>query len=94
MLSPAKDPLPLRETFPRSMYAFGGLILLFIIVGRESVFTYFVLIPLGLIIYLTIKNTKFCDWCGHTIRLNLPFRRKGLCPRCGSDVDETRSYFF
>ena len=82
-----------RRNFPRSMYAIGGLIFLNMVLERASIGTYFILIPVGLIIYFSIKNTKFCDWCGYRIDLSLPFRRKGLCPRCGSDIDEKRDYF-
>jgi hypothetical protein len=43
----------------------------------------------ALILYLGVKNTRFCDHCGRTVNNpQWPFRRVGrYCPYCGAELD-------
>lgn len=36
--------------------------------------------------FMWIKYTRFCEWCGKAVQINLPFIDKENCPRCGSKL--------
>jgi hypothetical protein len=38
----------------------------------------------GLIMYLNIRATQFCNDCGRTVIQQIPFSRPEFCPKCGA----------
>jgi len=53
----------------------------------EDLFLLVFVIPvLAWIVFGRLKFTKFCEWCGWTVRTNLFFADRKYCPRCGSKI--------
>jgi len=53
----------------------------------EDLFLMVFVIPvLAWIVFGSLKFTKFCEWCGWTVRMNLPFADRNYSPRCGSKI--------
>lgn len=42
------------------------------------------LVPVAVIIFLNLRNVRFCDACGLTVFNAGPFSRAKFCPGCGS----------
>ena len=53
--------------------------------GDFYIWLFFILV-LSLITYLNIRNTKFCESCGSTIRKVFPFERNNYCEICGNKL--------
>lgn len=54
--------------------------------GLEVGLLIFVIPVLAGMIFISIKFTKFCEWCSAAVRTNYPFVDKEHCPKCGSSL--------
>jgi len=53
---------------------------------EDLVLIVFVIPVIAWVVFMSLRFTKFCDWCGRMIQTNLPFTDKKVCPRCGSSI--------
>jgi len=76
-----------RKIFPFWISFAGGLFIVFTSYIQGH-FSWFPILPVALIIYLNIKNTKFCTVCGKTqYNRNLTTPQK-YCANCGSSLQQ------
>jgi hypothetical protein len=76
-----------RKAFRWWMAAFALFLLVFTALTIEDlVLMVFVIPVIAWVAFMSLRFTKFCDWCGRMIQTNLPFTDKKHCPRCGSNI--------
>jgi hypothetical protein len=83
-------PPALKQKGQRIMPIFGGLLFLFFIyllTGKRDFL--FLIIPIGLIIYVNVKTVRICLKCGTTNRNPYMFPVPKFCLKCGSMLDGT-----
>jgi len=74
-----------RKIFPLWIL-FVGSLFLFFVSYTQGHFSWFPVLPIALITFLNIKNTKFCAACGKTqINRSLTAPQK-FCSNCGSPL--------
>lgn len=83
-----KDAPLKRKLFPP--FAIGAGVLFLVIVwadlGGNGIFF---LVPfVGLITFLNIRMTKFCDTCGRTLTRQDPFSPPKFCSKCGASLEK------
>lgn len=61
-----------------------GILVFTAITVEDLVLMVFVIPVVAFVVFMSLRCTKFCDWCGEMVRTNLPFVNKSLCRRCGS----------
>jgi len=62
------------------------LLILTALTIEDLVLMLFVIPVIAWIVFMSLRFTKFCDWCGRMTQTNLPFTDKKHCPRCGSNI--------
>ena len=76
-----------RKWYRRLMIVNGVFFLVLLAASVRDLFLLLLVLPvLAWIVFGSLRFTKFCEWCGSTVRTNLPFIDKKHCPRCGSDL--------
>lgn len=76
-----------RVAYRWLMIVFGLSFLTLTALTVESLWLMVFVIPVvAMVVFLSLKFTKFCDWCGKGVRTNLPFVDKATCSRCGSTI--------
>ena len=76
-----------RRAFRWFMIIFGIFLIVFTAVTiKDLVLMVFVVPVVSWVVFMSLRFTKFCDWCGRMVRTNLPFTDKHQCPRCGSRI--------
>ena len=76
-----------RKAFRWWMTVFAAfLVVYFSISVPDKILLVAVLPVLAVVVFGSLRFTKFCDWCGRMVQTNLPFRNGNQCPRCGSDI--------
>ncbi len=78
-----------RKVYPPFVVGVG---ILFLVFGALTGFAkhpfIYVLVPMvGLITFLNLRSTKFCDSCGKTLFNQSPFAPAKFCSRCGANLE-------
>lgn len=77
-----------RRIFPFFVIAVGIIFTAFLAyMTRGFPRVLFLAVPMiGLITFLNIRRTHFCDSCGRTLYSQPTFKRPAFCPRCGAQL--------
>lgn len=81
-----------KATFKRKFFRWlvicqAVLILVVLPFAVQDMFLLLFVIPvIGWVVFGYLRFTKFCEWCGKTVRTNLPFTDPNRCPRCGGQI--------
>jgi hypothetical protein len=87
ILSMNKKASVKRVAFRWWIVVFAVFLLVFIALTIEDLILMVFVIPvIAWVVFMSLRFTKFCDWCGRMVKTNLPFTDKHHCPRCGSSI--------
>lgn len=85
-----------RKFHPWFVIGAGILFVVFVIwnfgLKKENIVVFSFLIPaVGLITFLNIKLTKFCDSCGRTLYWNGYYCKMEFCSKCGAKLERRKA---
>lgn len=76
-----------RRAFRWWMFIFAAfLIVVTALTVQDPVLMIFVIPVVAWVAFMSLRFTKFCEWCGRRVKTNLPFTDPHQCPRCGSKI--------
>lgn len=76
-----------RKAYRWWLIVWGAFLAVYLSIAvADKAFLVVFLPMLAAILFGLAKFTKFCDWCGGVVQINLPFGDRNKCPRCGSTI--------